>query len=144
MIRFFRLLVRVRYWKRRALSAEKRHLDLTEQFAAEKAALQSQMEAERWRNVAREDTYASATILGGRGMWGVAPRTGPASTQRPTSLLEVASQSGVPVMSGPDRMEFETQWLPYAEQNGISRQQAERDFLRELANRKALHDEPMM
>jgi hypothetical protein len=123
---------RSRYWRAKCRAAEVRY-----------GQLLLQAEAERWRNVAREDTFASASILGARAMWGVAPRTGPAATQRPPSLLDVANQSGLPTMTGPDRMEFETEWLPFALRNGISRQQAENEFLQELTKRKALNDEPM-
>lgn len=140
MIRFFRLLARVRYWKHRALKAEARQFALVVEHETELIKLREQMEAERWRNYSREDTFASAAMLGSRGMWGVAPRTGPASMQRPPSLMEVAA----PMMSGADRMEFEQFWLPDAERNGVTRQRAEKEFLEELAKRKALRDEPMM
>jgi hypothetical protein len=137
---FFRLLARVRYWKRRALNAETRCLDLIERFAADKAALEAQANAEMWRNRMREDTLTSARGLGAKGMYGLAPRVGPASTQKPQSIL----QSAAPTMTAIDKMEFETEWLPYAVQNGFTRQQAEKDFLAELINRKALNDEPTM
>lgn len=140
MIRFFRLLGRVRYWKRRALVAEQKCLDLATGFAADTKEMQEQMDAEMYRNRMREDTLTSARGLGAKGMYGLAPRVGPALTQKPQSLLEAAA----PSMTAIDKMEFETEWLPYAIQNGFTRQQAERDFLKELTNRKALNDEPMM
>lgn len=139
MVKLFRLIARVRYWKARALAAEARNVQLIVDNETELIRLREQMEAERWRNLSREDSFASAAVMGSRGMWGVPPRTGPAQTQRPPSVLEA-----VPAITGADRMEFETEWLPYALRNNITQQQAERDFLQELAKRKALHDEPMM
>jgi hypothetical protein len=140
MIRLLRLLAKVRYWKRRALLAETRCLDLIEQHAAALTKMREKMDAEFYRNMSREDTFVSASILGARGMWGVAPRTGPAQTQKPPSLLEQAA----PVMTGADRMEFDQYWWPDAMRNNVTRQQAEKDFLQELAKRKALNDEPSM
>src|SRR5690349_5747158 len=125
---FYRLLSRIRklgaseYWRLRALRAEEA------------------LEAEANRNRAREDVFVSAAVLGARGMWGQPPRTGPARTQAPVSLLDAAA----PTMSGADRMEFEQFWLPDAMRNNIPRQQAEKDFLQELVKRKALNDEPTM
>jgi hypothetical protein len=141
-VKFLRLLTRIRYWKRRAHLSEQRCVDLIEQYAAEIKELQTKMDAEHWRNQAREDVFVSASVLGGRGMWGVAPRTGPATTQRPPNLLDMAAQG--PIMTGADRMEFEQYWFPDAMRAGVSRQQAEKDFLEELAKRKALNDEPSM
>jgi hypothetical protein len=120
---------RARYWRMKCRAAEARYV-----------LLEIQAKAEYYRNMSREDTFASAAILGAKGMFGVAPRVGPAATHQPQSILQTVA----PTMSGVDRMEFDTQWLPYAIQNGISPQQAEGDFLKELAQRKALNDEPMM
>jgi hypothetical protein len=143
MTRFFRWQFwrsRSRYWRMKCREAESRCLDLVEQHGEALAKMQEQMDAEVWRNRSREDTFVSASILGAKGMFGVSPRLGPALTQKPQSLLQVAA----PAMSGVDKMEFDTQWLPYAIQNGISPQQAERDFLKELQQRKAFNDEPSM
>ncbi len=142
-MRFLRLLARVRFWRNRALKAEARLIELIEEYAAEVKELQVKMDAEHWRNQSREDTFVSASILGAKGMWGVAPRTGPAQTQRPPTLIDLANQSG-PVMSGADRMEFQQYWLPDALKAGVSPQKAEQDFLVELVKRKALNDEPSM
>lgn len=139
-MKFLRLLARVRYWKCRALRAETRCLELIETHAAEKAALEAESDAEMWRNRMREDTFVSAAVLGSKGMWGLAPRTGPASIQKPPSLLEATH----PIMTGADKMEFEQFWLPDAERAGVPRQRAEQEFLAELAKRRALNDEPSM
>lgn len=138
MTKFFRLLVRLRYWKRRALALERERDGLIAQFATDKAELERQVKAEFYRNLSREDMFVSATVMGSRNMFGVPPRIGPAQTQRPQTLMETAK----PIISGPDLMEFEQYWLPDALRNNVTRQQAEQDFLRELAQRKALRDEP--
>lgn len=120
LIRLLRLRSQLRYWRQRALAAEDR------------------LEAETWRNRNREDMFVSATVMGSRGMFGVSPRVGPAQLARPAQQLPLLPQQ----MTGAEQLEFNTLWLPDALQSGISRQQAEQDFLIEVAKRKTLNDDP--
>lgn len=141
MKRLFRLAVRVRYWKRRALSAEKTCIDLVEQFAAEKSALEAQCDAEFYRNRNREDVFVSAAVLGGRGMVGIAPRSGPATTTQPT-LVQPADDP-LYGLTGIERVEWYGQWLPDAQAHGVTTTKALQDFRAELAQRKQYRDEPI-
>ena len=117
-----------------------RHFAASEYWRARAVRAERLLEDETLRNREREDLFVSISVAGARGMFGVPPRTGRVSREAPRSALEAVA----PIMSGADRMEFETEWLPDAERNNVTRQQAERDFLQELAKRKALRDEPMM
>lgn len=109
---------------------------------SELARLRLAMEAERWRNYSREDTFASAAILGQRGMWGIAPRSGPALEERPKSAQP--SPPDPYNLSGADLMEFETFWKPEAEAQGIPTQEAKRRFVNEVVvpRRMPLNDDP--
>jgi len=133
MRRLFRIthwVARARYWKRQAQTAK-----------AEVARLQLSLLAETWRNRAREDTFASAAILGQRNMWGIAPRTGPAATEQPKPRPQPIDPYQ---LSGPDLMEFDTFWKPDAEAAGISILQAKQKFINEvvLPRRMPLNDDP--
>lgn len=118
-----RFRLQARYWKRRALLAERL------------------LEAETNRNREREDTFVSASVLGGRGMFGLTPRSAPAEIPRkaiPSQALQ--TYDGLTV---PERMEYEVEWLPDAVRHGISPAQAKQDFMAELAKRKQpLNDDP--
>jgi len=98
-----------------------------------------QMEAEIWRNRTREDTFASAAILGSRNMYGLAPRTGPAPLEK-----QAAPQQSFDPMTGLNQIEkaeFQMYWLPDAKAAGISDAQALNGFRQELAQRKSIRDE---
>lgn len=130
MIKFLRLYVRLRYWRLRVIRLE---YELMEVKAAAKA--------ERYRNLMREDTFVSAAVLGGRGMIGLSPRSGPAEVAQPRRLVEAADPWAV--LTGIEKMEFQTEWVQLGLDKGYSMQRIQQDFLQELANRKAFSDEPM-
>lgn len=121
----------VRYWHRRALRAE-----------AEVGALKLQLSAERYRNMQREDTFASAAVLGSRNMWGLAPRTGPALQETPQQ--PVPQPPNPYSLSGADLMEYELEWKPLAEAQGVPDYEAKRKFMLELERRRGnrLQDDP--
>lgn len=125
-----RYRLRARRWRARALNAE-----------TELGRVRLQLVAETWRNRTREDTFASASILGARNMWGLAPRTGPAATE---DKKPQAPPSDPYQLSGPDLMEFNTFWQPDAEAAGISLQEAKRQFVQQvvLPRRQPLNDDP--
>lgn len=133
MIKLFRLLTRIRYWRLRALGAE-----------AELEQVKLQAEAERWRNIGREDCFVSAAIMGSRGMWGVPPRTAPAEAQRQPQQQSAALLDPFGALPFFQKAEFEAEWWPIAQTLGKSRQQAQNDYLMDLAKRKSFNDEPSM
>ena len=132
MKHFFRILhwrARARYWRKKFEQAE-----------AQIAELSARADAEMWRNREREDTFVSAAILGGRGMFGIAPRTGPAAKPQPKvpSLPTEPWQALTPIQ----RMEFETQYLPDALRNNVPEHVARAKFLSDMAQRGSFNDEP--
>ena len=131
MIKFFRLYARLRYWRLRALEAERELIEV-----------KADAKAEYYRNMMREDTFVSATVMGGRSMWGIPPRSGPAEVQQPSRLA--AAPDPWAALTGVEKMEFQTQWLPLGLDKGYSMQRIQQDFLRELADRKSFRDEPSM
>lgn len=140
--RWLKLRAKIRYWKRRALKAESGLRD----------ALDS-LDAEVIRNRYREDTFASAAVLGHRGMYGLPPREGPA-LQRPRQQLTVATTATAataPLFSGSwdtgftwaDKEEFKLEWLPAVNAGTVSLPQAQQDFAAEIARRRIpLNDDP--
>ncbi len=113
------------YWRGRCLNAE------------------AQLEAEKWRNIYREDSLVNVPMRS-MGMWPISPRVGPAqppnmsvSPRRPLDPIAAFNDLGAV-----DRMEFETNWLPDAEAHNIPLDQAKQKFLAELAKRKTLNDDP--
>ncbi len=121
LLRLLRLRAQVRYWRARALKAEMR------------------LEAERYRNLTREDFFVSASVMGQRGMFGVPPRTGPAAKKTITTQIQQQPLA----MTGAERLEFETLWLPDARVAGVDDNTALRDFMQEIAKRRVpLNDEP--
>lgn len=132
MARFFRWrfwYARSRFWRKKYRDAERKYVLLT-----------LQAEAEVWRNRSREDTFASAAVLGARGMYGVAPRTGPAALPTKNAPLP---QSFDPMagLNGIEKMEFQSYWLPDARAAGVSEAVALNSFRAELAQRKSIRDE---
>ena len=89
----------------------------------------------------REDTFASAAVLGSRNMWGLAPRTGPALQETPK---QPAPQPNPYALSGPDLLEYEVEWKPLAEAQGVPDTEARRQFALELERRRGnkLQDDP--
>lgn len=130
LLRLLRWRAQVRYWHRRAAKAE-----------AECGLLKLQLAAERWRNMSREDTFASAAVLGSRNMWGLAPRTGPALQE---STKQPAQQPDPYNLSGPDLLEFDTYWKPDAEAGGVPLMEAKRQFIQQVVmpRRMPLNDDP--
>lgn len=132
MRRLFRIAhwaARARYWRKRVASLER-----------DNARLRLELTAETWRNRSREDTFASAAVLGSRQMWGLAPRVGPAHVepkQRPQPVDPYH-------LSGADQMEFDTFWKPDAEAAGIPLHQAKQRFIAEVVmpRRQPLNDDP--
>lgn len=114
--------IQARYWKRRAFELER------------------QLKAERYRNLAREDTFASAAVLGARNMFGLAPRGGPA----PLTAKNVTPQQSFDPMAGLssiEKAEFQTYWLPDALRANVSEAAALISFRAELAQRRSIRDE---
>jgi len=138
--RIFRLTARARYWKQRALKSERFLVAEQNRLDHTITLLRDELNAEMNRNREREDTFMSATVMGGRNMYGVAARIGPALKRQEAA---VASQSD-PWQQLPweDRAEFATEWWPGAQAVGRSEMQARQDFMQELAKRKQLNDEP--
>lgn len=126
LIRLFRLYAAVRHWRGRALLAEQR------------------LEAEQWRNVERSDMVVSAVVFGSRGMVGIPPRSGPAMRQQAGQHRLLAASDPWDAVTGAEKMEFDMYWKPDAEAAGLTEMQARQRFMRELAERKALNDEPSM
>lgn len=129
LLNAYRWIIRARYWRRRALKAE-----------AEAADLQAQLTAELWRQVERGDMFTSAAVMGTRGMFGIAPRLGPATVKRDTPQ-QVATHDPLAGLTGIERMEFQTYWLPDAVAAGVSEANALNRFRAELAGRKSIRDE---
>ena len=124
LFRFLSLRYRIksRYWQRRALIAER------------------ELRAERYRNLAREDVFASAAVLGQRGMFGIAPRVGPAyQTPQPRQQPPPDPMQ----LSGADLMEFEIEWKPFIPAH-ITEAQAKQKFINEVVipRRQPLMDDP--
>ena len=133
---------RRRYWKMRALRSEQKLADLLAASNDEVKELRNLLEAERYRNMGREDMFVSATVMGGRNMFGVPPRTGPAIKQAGYGSTAVNNLDPWERLSFADKQEFEQFWKADAETAGVPIQQARAQFLIELANRRAIQDEP--
>ncbi len=131
-------LLRINHWRARSRFWRKQ----AEVAKREVARLQLSLLAERYRNLTREDMFVSASVMGQRGMWGVAPRMGPAGTQQPQQAAPTPSDPYQ--LSGADLMEFDLEWKPLAEQKGISMAEAKRQFVQEvvLPRRVPLNDDP--
>ena len=125
-----RLAARARYWRRRALRAEAQ---------AKQQALE--LSAEMARNREREDTFVSATVMGTRGMYGVAPRTGPALKPVKQLPAPTTMDDG---LTYADRLEFDLYWKPDAEAAGVDLATAKRKYMEEvvLPRRMPLNDDP--
>ncbi len=129
LLRILHWQARCRYWRGQAEAAKR-----------EVARLQLSLLAERYRNLAREDTFVSATVMGGRQMYGVSPRSGPAL--QPSAKEIAAPTDPWQQLPWADKAEFQTEWWPLAQERGRSEVQARQDFMAELANRRQLNDEP--
>lgn len=142
MKRFFRILhwaARSRYWKQRALKAEAARESIRQSLTDDIAELQAQLNAELWRQVERGDMFTSAAIMGTRQMYGIPPRVGPAPVKKDTPQQN--SYDPMVGLSGIEKMEFQTYWLPDALRAGITEATALNSFRAELAQRKSIRDE---
>lgn len=117
---------RMRYWRRRALLAE------------------SELKAERWRNTAREDAFVSASIMGQRGMFGVAPRTGPAlQRQRPAQQPQPVTDPWTTNLTAQEKFEFDNLWWPDAQSARVDYTTAKQQFYNMVMQRRQpLNDDP--
>ena len=115
-----------------------RHLGAAEYWRLRAQRAEEQLELEMLRNREREDTFVSAAVMGGRGMFGVAPRGAPAA-RAPASptLSPFAGPNGV------EEMEWETQYKPDALAHNVPLPQARRDFEAMITRRKTtMNDDP--
>ena len=128
-------LFRILHWRARAKYYQ-RKLERSERTVA---MLRQELNAEMNRNREREDTFVSATVMGGRNMFGVAPRRGPVLQATPVPITETDQWQQLPWA---DKAEFTTEWWPLAQERGRSEIQARQDFMAELARRRQLNDEP--
>ncbi len=133
-MRFLRILhwrARARYWHRRA-----------EKLGHTVDLLRRELNAECQRNRTREDAFASASMFGRLGMYGIPAREGSALPPKPQPMATPTDPwAMVPEY---EKMEFDCEWWPLAQQNNRSLIQARQDFMVELANRKQLNDEPFL
>jgi len=130
-----RRLFRILHWRARSRFYRAK----CERLERTVAMLRRELNAEMERNRNREDVFVSATVMGGRGMYGVAPRSGPALQRQAAIEAPTDPWQQLPWA---DKAEFQTEWWPLAQQSGRSEMQAREDFMAELANRRQLNDEP--
>jgi hypothetical protein len=128
--RFFRWRhwrARAKFWRGRALKAE------------------SQLEAERYRNLEREDTLVTVPMRMA-GLWGMPAREAPAQPAKQVRQRPALNAAADPweTLSWADRAEFDMYWKPDAEATGVSLSQARERFLNEviLPRRQPLQDDP--
>ncbi len=142
-MKIFRLLARVRFWKHRALKAEQRVSDLIERFAIEIQELKESNEAERWRNMSREDELITVPARLG-GLWGMPARTGPARPKQVNQPPQLAKPSDPwEALSWAEKQEFEMFWKGDAEAANVPEHIARQQFMATIAERKVpIHDEP--
>ena len=142
-MKLFRLATRLRYWKRRALAAEQAVVTMQAYCDSQVSEARLREEAERWRNVEREDMFVSAAILGSRGMIGIPPRSGPAL--KPVSQQRLLTTPDPwDAVTGAEKMEYETFYRPDGLAMGLTEIQIRQRFMQDLAQRKALNDKPSM
>lgn len=127
-MKLLRLVIWGRRWRSRALRAEHKLIEIS-----------AQAEAERYRNMGREDAFASAACLQGRGMVGIEPRYAPAETPRSRFTEQVDPWQALTRI---EKDEFEREWLVDAVTHGIDPRKARQDYLKELTRRKQFNDEP--
>jgi hypothetical protein len=118
---------RAKFWRGRALKAE------------------ASLEAERYRNLEREDTLVTVPMRLG-GLWGMPARDAPAQP-----LKQVHQRPGLNAASDPwetltwaDREEFNLMWKPDVDSGLVTFQQQKDRFLSEviLPRRQPLNDDP--
>lgn len=118
---------RARFWRVRALKAE------------------ASLEAERYRNLEREDTLVTVPMRLG-GLWGMPARDAPAPIKQVNTRTPQLTASTDPwdSLTGADKMEFDLEWKQAAEDAGIPMQEAKRRFLAEVVTprRMPLNDDP--
>ncbi len=116
-----------KFWRKRALKAE------------------ASLEAERWRNLEREDTLVTVPMRLG-GLWGMPPRTGPARMKQVNTPPHALAKPADPwdSLSWADKQEYELQWKDAALAQGIPEYVAKQQFLAELQSRRTpINDEPV-
>lgn len=128
--RFFRWRhwrARAKFWRGRALKAE------------------GQLEAERYRNLEREDTLVTVPMRMA-GLWGMPAREAPAPpvkqiNQRPS--LNAATDPWE-TLTWADRQEYDLMWKPEVDAGIVTAQQQKQRFLSEviLPRRQPLQDDP--
>jgi hypothetical protein len=132
-LRWRRWRARAKHYQRQAAQLEVTLRELREDF-----------EAEVWRNRAREDSFVSAAVMGARGMFGVPPRTGPAIQRQAQPQPFHPPDPFDTLLTGADKLEFQTIVLPDARRAGVSDAEARRHFLEDvLQRRQSLNDEPL-
>ena len=118
---------RAKFWRHRALKAE------------------ASLEAEMWRNRAREDVLVDGHLRAA-GLWVMPARDAPAPPLKQVNAR--APQSATPAdpwekLSGTEKWEFDMEWKSAAEAAGIPLAQAKQDFMNEIAlRRQPLNDDP--
>ena len=105
--------------------------------------LRADLEAEMYRNRAREDTFVSAAVMGARGMFGIPPRTGPARSREMQPQPFHPPDPFEALLTGADKLEFETMWWPDAQRANVPMAQARQEFMTTVLQRRQLNDEPI-
>ena len=107
--------------------------------------LRADFDAEMNRNRAREDAFVSAAVMGSRGMFGVPPRTGPARPRQDQQPQPFHPPDPFDtLLTGADKLEFQTLWLPDAIRVGIPESQARKEFFEVVQQRRQLNDDPIV
>ncbi len=118
--------LKARYWRRRAIDAER------------------ELKAEMWRNRAREDELVTVPQRL-QGLWGMPARTGPAPTKQVSRVTPQLTSSTDPwdSLTWADKQEYEMFWKADAAAAGVPEHQARQQFLLELQNRRIpINDDP--
>jgi hypothetical protein len=117
---------RAKFWRGRALKAE------------------GQLEAERYRNLEREDTLVTVPMRMA-GLWGIPARSGPAEPIKQINPTPSLLQSADPWdnLTWGERQEFDMEWKTDAEAAGVPIREARQKFLEEVNKRRQpLNDDP--
>ncbi len=108
-----------KFWRKRALKAE------------------ASLEAERWRNLEREDTLVTVPMRLG-GLWGMPARTGPAPMKQVNQPPRQLTQSADPwdSLSWADKQEYDMQYKDAAAAMGIPEWRSKQEFLAVVESRR--------